>query len=188
MTNFQRAVWFFSVLILLLILPSCAQKKGLLLPQMNGQTLSQAKQNVGAGKYQKAIDLYKAEHERHPQDRILVKEYVKSLEEIKTAADRALQREDFESAGRAYNVLLKNYSDFKGFSHILSFDRAQLHSRLTSCKTALSQKGFQEYREGDLSEAISLWQDYLALDPHNADIKKALNTAKTQQKNLQQTQ
>ena len=139
------------------------------------------------GKYQKAIDLYQAEYEKHPQDRVLVKDYVQSLEEIKTAADRALNREDFASAGNAYNVLLKNYPDFKGFAHRLSFDRAQLHSRLTNCKTALSKKGFQEYREGNLSEAISLWQDYLALDPHNTDIKKALNTAKTQQKNLQQT-
>jgi len=187
MMNFRRAVWIVAALTVLLIFPSCMKMKGLLLPQMNDQTLSQAKQNVGAGKYQKAIDLYKTEYERHPKDRLLVKEYVKSLEEIKTAGDRALQREDFESAGKAYNVLLKNYSDFKSFTHVLSFDRAQLHSRLTTCKTALSKKGFQEYREGDLSEAITLWQDYLALDPNNTDIKKALNTAKTQQKNLQQT-
>ena len=187
MMNFRRAVWIFPVLILLLIFPSCVKMKSLLLPQTNGQSLSQAKQNVTAGKYQKAIDLYKAEYERHPQDRVLVKEYVQSLEEIKTAADRALNREDFESAGDAYNVLVKNYADFKGFTHSLSFDRSQLNSRLTNCTTALSKKGFQEYREGDLSEAISLWQDYLALDPHNTDIKKALNTAKTQQKNLQQT-
>ena len=59
------------------------------------KTLSQARQYVTAGKYQKAIDFYKAEYKRHPQDRELVKEYVKSLEEIKTAADRALGREDF---------------------------------------------------------------------------------------------
>jgi len=188
MMNFQRAVWIFAALTLLLAFPSCMQMKRFLLPQTNGQTLSQARQNMTAGKYQKAIDLYKAEYEKHPQDRALVKEYVKSLEEIKTAGDRALHREDFEFAGKSYNVLLKNYSDFKGFTNMLSFDRAQLHSRLTNCKTALSKKGFQEYREGDLSEAISLWQNYLALDPHNADIRKALNTARTQQKNLQQTQ
>ncbi len=191
MMNFKKAVWIFPALILLLICPSCMKMKSLLkpqTPQTYGQTLSQAKQNVTAGRYQKAIDLYQAEYERHPQDRVLVKEYLKSLEEIKMTADRALSREDFESAGKAYNVLLKNYPDFKGFKHMLSFDRAQLYSRFTNCKTALSKKGLQEYREGDLDEAISLWQDYLALDPHNADIKKALNTAKTQQKNLQQTQ
>lgn len=201
MTNFQRGVWIFTALALLLVLPSCMQKKSLSSPQprgqvqkrslpspqTRGQVLGQARQHMTTGKYQKAIDLYQAEYEKHPQDRVLVNEYVQSLEEIKTAADRALNREDFASAGDAYNVLLKNYEDFKGFAHRLSFDRSQLNSRLANCTTALSRKGFQEYREGNLSEAISLWQDYLALDPHNTDIKKALNTAKTQQKNLQQT-
>jgi cytochrome c-type biogenesis protein CcmH/NrfG len=71
---------------------------------------------------------------------------------------------------------------------MLSFDRAKLNAKITDCKTALSKKGFQEYRQGNLSEAIALWQGYLAIDPNNADIKKAVNTAKLQQKNLQQKQ
>jgi tetratricopeptide (TPR) repeat protein len=187
MVDPNRAGKFFPALILLLIFSSCAQMQSLLSPQPPVQELSQARQYVTEGEYQKAIDFYNAEYKRHPQDRELVKEYVKSLEEIKTAANRALGREDFATAGKTYYVLLKNYPDFKDFADLLSFDRAQLNSRLTKCKTVLYKKGFQEYREGNLSESIALWQDYLAIDPDNTDIKKALNTAKTQQKNLRQT-
>jgi tetratricopeptide (TPR) repeat protein len=201
MVDFRSAHRLFPVLIALLIFPSCAQMKSSLspqasvqapqasvqAPQASVQARSQARQYITAGEYRKAIDLYKAEYQKHPQDPVLVKEYVKSLEEIKTAADRASGREDFASAGKTYNILLKNNSNFKGFAHELSFDSAQLNLRLKNCKTALSRKGFQAYREGNLSEAISVWQDYLEIDPNNPDVKKALNTARMQQKNLQQT-
>ena len=177
MVNLYRTSKFFPALILLLIFSSCAQMKS---------ELSPPRQYPAAGKPQKVIDFYNAELKKHPQDRVLIKEYVKSLEEIKVAADKASGREDFATACKTYHVLLQNYPDFKDFAHLLSFNRAQLNSRLTKCKTALYKKGFQEYRAGNLNEAISLWQDYLTIDPNNTDIKKALNTAKKQQKNLQQ--
>lgn len=200
MVDLRKADRLFPALVLLLIFPSCVQMKSWLSPQASGQapqtsahapqpsgqTPNQIKQHVTAGEYQKAIDLYKTEYKNHPQDRLLVKEYMKSLEEIKTTADSASGREDFLSAGKTYNVLQKNYPDFKDFARALTFDSAQLKSRLTNCMTALSTKGFQAYREGSLSEAISLWQDYLLIDPTNTDIKKAVKTAKTQQNNLQQ--
>jgi tetratricopeptide (TPR) repeat protein len=199
MENFCKIRWPFTALIFLLIFTSCAQIKSRLSPQTTVQTpaptpvqvpaptQSPVKQYMRTGEYQKAIDFYKAEYGKHPQDRLLVKSYVSILEEIKTTADRALDREDLACAGKAYSVLLKNYPDFKGFAHMLSFEMAQINSRLTNCKTALSKKGFQAYREGNLDEAISFWQDNLTIDPNNTDIRKSLNTAKMQQQNLQNT-
>jgi tetratricopeptide (TPR) repeat protein len=191
MEDFRKVRWSFTALIFLLIFPSCAVIKSRPSPQTPVQTpvqtQSPVKQYMRTGAYQKAIDFYKAEYEKRPQDRLLVNGYVSILEEIKTVADRASDREDLVCAGKTYNVLLKNYPDFKGFARMLSFEMAQINSRLTNSKTALSRKGFQAYREGNLDEAILLWQDNLAIDPNNTDIRKALNTAKMQQKNLQQT-
>lgn len=177
----------FAILLLLLVFPACAQMKSGPAPQDSVQEAGHIKRTVASGDHQKIINDYKADYAKNPHDQVLVKEYVKSLEEIKVVADRALEREDYASAGKTYKVLLKNYPDFKGFAHMLSFDKTKLNTKVTNCKTSLSKKGFQEYREGNLREAISLWQDYLAIDPNNADIKKAVNTAKLQQKNLQQT-
>ena len=193
---------FFAILIFLIVFPACAQMKTGASPQtsvqepMKSGTSSQAsvqetgsnKKLMKTGDYQKTIDAYKAEYAKHQQDHALLREYVKSLEEMNDAADGSYKREDYTSAGTTYNVLLKNYPAFKAFTHMLSFDRAKLNAKITDCKTALSKKGFQEYRQGNLSEAIALWQGYLAIDPNNADIKKAVNTAKLQQKNLQQKQ
>lgn len=190
-------VRFCAIIIVLLLLSACAQMKSGPTPQsstqamthsrQSAQQLTPARQHIEAGEYQKAIDEYQKEYTKRPQDQVLAKEYVKGLEDIKAAADGALKKEDYASAGKTYKILQKNYPEFKGFSAMLSFDRAYLNARLTTCKDALSKKGFQEYRQGNLNEAISLWQGYLVIDPTNGDIKKALNTAKIQQKNLQQT-
>ena len=198
--NFQEPGRLFIILLLLIIFPSCAQMKNGPSPQASVQEPMKSDtsphtpvQETGStrklmktGDHQKNIDAYKAEYAKQPQDQALLREYVKSLEEMNDAAGSSFEREDYTAAGKTYNVLLKNYPAFKAFTHMLSFDRAKLNAKLTECKTALSKKGFQEYRQGNLGEAIALWQGYLAIDPNNADIKKAVNTAKMQQKNIQQ--
>ena len=61
-----------------------------------------------------------------------------------------------------------------------------INEKLNKCKKALFKQGFQEYRKGNLSKTIALWQDLLTIDPQNTDIKESLRTAKLQQKNLQE--
>ena len=171
-------------MLVLLFFAGCAQmKSGSIQQQSSGQEHRRAKVTSNQ---QKTIDDYKAEYARDPNNQTLVKEYVKTIEEMKSNADRALEREDFSSACKDYRTLHKNFGEFKGFAHMLSFDRAKLNTRLMMCRDGLSKRGFQEYRQGNLHQAILLWQDYLTIDPYSADIKKALTTAKLQQKNLHQ--
>jgi len=209
MITFQRLGQFLCVVSLLFVLQACAETKNGPPPQAVTQQPQEApappkeaaapKPESAAvvtkpirppacvnGDYQKTIDYFRRERRHRPHDQTLVKEYVKSLKEMKTAADRASQNEDFVHAGKAYNVLLRNYPHFKDFAQDLSFDKTQLNTGVRNCKTTLYNRGFQEYRAGKLNEAISLWQGYLTIDPRNSDIRKALNTAKAQQKNLQQ--
>jgi len=150
------------------------------------QAVNLAKKHMEAGEYQKAIDIYHVEVQKHPHDLSLAREYVKSIGNIASAAGKALDEKDFASAGRKYDVLLKNYAHFKGFDKELSFNSIYLNEKLCYCKKAIFKQGFQEYRKGNLSEAIELWQDLLVIDPQNTDIKKALKTATLQQKNLQE--
>ena len=184
MDNLRRPKQLFILLTILLIVQSCAAIENWISPKV--QTQTHAKQFMDEGEYQKAIDAYNVEYLKQPQDQALVKEYVKSLGDIKSAADKALEEEDFASAGKNYNVLLKNYSRFKNFDKRLSFNRTYLNKKFSHCKQSLSKQGFQEYRKGNLSAAIALWQNLLAIDPHNTEIKEALRIATLQQKNLQE--
>ena len=140
---------------------------------------------VEAGEYQKALEEYGVRHRKYPRDQALTTEYAKSVEEMKSAADKACDEKQFAAAGRTYDVLLKRYAQFKDFAHLLTFNNAYLNQKLSLCKRSLSVLGFQEYRKGNLNEAIVMWRGLLMIDPNNEDIKKAVNTATQQQKNLQ---
>ena len=138
-----------------------------------------------AGEYQKALDEYDVRYRKHPRGRTVTTEYAKTVEEMRSAADKACDEQEFAAAGRTYDLLLKRYDRFKDFAHLLTFNRAYLNQKVSLCKKSLSVLGFQEYRKGNLSEAIAMWRGFLMIDPNNEDIKKAMNTATEQQKNLQ---
>jgi tetratricopeptide (TPR) repeat protein len=152
----------------------------------SSQAADSAKKYMEAGEYQNAIEAYHVEYRKNPHDQALVGEYVKCIEDITSAAHKALDEKDFASAGRNYDVLLKNYALFKELGKKLSFNSTHVNQKLSDCKRAMFTQGIQEYRKGNLSGAIALWQDLLAIDPHNTDTKEALRTAKLQQKNLKE--
>jgi len=154
-------------------------------PSEPAQPEPSPKQCMEAGEYQKALEEYGVRYRKHPRDLSLTKEYAKSVEAVKSAADKACDEKEYAAAGRIYDLLLKRYPQFKNFAHMLTFNKAYLDQKLSLCKKSLSVMGFQEYRKGDLNEAITMWRGLLMIDPHNEDIRKALNTATEQQKNLQ---
>jgi hypothetical protein len=57
---------------------------------------------------------------------------------------------------------------------------------LTECSDRLSRLALTQYRQGNLTAAISLWKSILEFEPGNAGAKKAIDTASTQLKNLRQ--
>jgi tetratricopeptide (TPR) repeat protein len=152
----------------------------------SAQASDQAKKQMDAGEYQKAIDLYSVQYRKNPHDEALVREYLKCIEHIKSVADKSFAEKDFASAGRNYDVLLKNCAHFKELDKRLSFNSTDLNERLGDCKRAMFTQGIHEYRKGNLNGAIALWQDLLAIDPQNTDTKEALRTAKLQKENLQE--
>jgi tetratricopeptide (TPR) repeat protein len=111
-----------------------------------------AAQAVKAGNFAKAIDLFHAAHKENPADAELLAKYLGTVNEIKAIADNAFGAEDFARAGMVNVLLLKNFASFEGL----------------------------EYRKGNLAKAIAVWEGLLSFDPDNAEIKKAVNTAKTQ--------
>lgn len=186
----RQSYWILQVLGLLCLAQSCAGTRGGQSPggpfQESSQAIDLAREQIELGQYQNAIDIYMTEYRSRPQDDVLGREYVKGLEDIMAVAEKAFSEHNLASSGRIYSLLLKNYPYFKDFAGKLSFKRADLDTRLAHCRKSLAAQGFQEYRQGNLSEAIAVWEDLLTIDPDNAEIKGAVKTAKLQQKNLEQ--
>lgn len=189
----------FTILLLPIVM-ACAQTRDWVTAKLPGQapapagevsppsgpSVHLARLHMQAGAYQEAIDVYDAVYQKQPHDQALLKEYAESIEYMAASADQALGRQDTGGAGKIYHVLLRNIARFEGFDAKLSFTRSGLNDKLAYCKKTLFQQGFQEYREGNLNQAIAVWQDLLVIDPHNKDIQEALKTARTQQRNLQE--
>ena len=148
-------------------------------------TEEQLSSSLKAGDFRKAIEIYRETYQKYPLDRTVQSGYVRSLELIKSGGDRAFERRDFAVAGYVYESLLKNISSVKHLNGTFSFDREELTSRIRNCKKILFQNGLEKYRSGNLSQAISLWKSILVFDPENEEVKKAVDIATLQLKNLQ---
>ncbi|WP_054032778.1 hypothetical protein [Desulfatitalea tepidiphila] len=209
MTLTARHIGFMLIVLLLPGIWSCAQtgervspQKGMETPPAPAEQTSRpsadgsarapipaadlARREMDAGRYQKALDLYDMAQRSAPQDRQVLQDYTVSVEKIRSVARQAMDQQDFVSAGRIYHVLLKNHSNFHRLDGTLSFDAADLDENLANCKKCIAKQGFEAYRNGELDEAIALWEALLEIDPGNTEIKDALRIARMQHKNLQE--
>jgi tetratricopeptide (TPR) repeat protein len=148
-------------------------------------TEEQVSSHLRAGEFPKAIDIYREVYQKYPQDPTVRSGYVKTLELIKSGGDQAFERSDFALAGRVYRILLNNFSSVSRLNGSLSLNREGLTARIRDCEKILFEKGLEQYRSGNLNQAIALWKSILAFDPENREIKKVVDMATFQFINLQ---
>jgi len=146
--------------------------------------LAAAGDYVAKGEFKSALDLHRMAAEKYPGDETLEKGYLSTVEDIKKAADQSFEKGDFGQSGRAYHILLKNVP--LGIASGLSFTKKGLTERVDECREALSQQALSQYRSGNIDHAISLWKSILSFDPGNKNVKKLIDTATIQLKNLKQ--
>jgi len=145
----------------------------------------QAHLHLTAGDFQKTIEIYIEIYQQNSKDSRVRKSYTKAIKAIKKNADQAFERKDFASAGRVYEILWRNYSHFPDMKPSPSWNIKILEDRVQNCKTFLYQKALDQYRSGNLSDATAIWKSILEFDPENAEIKKAVDTATIQLRNLE---
>jgi len=183
-----RAVLFVAAL---LLLTACVPQKNVELdPALQksaevDRAVRESEQDIRKGDLDGALGVYTAALRKYPGDAGLLKYHLEAAEDIRDAADNAFDKEDFALSGRTYAVLLRNYPHFKEIAGDLSFDRNYLKGRLTECSDRLSKLALTQYRQGNLAAAISLWKNILEFEPGNGGVKKSIDTASNQLKNLQ---
>jgi tetratricopeptide (TPR) repeat protein len=148
-------------------------------------TEEQVSLHLKTGEFRKAIDLCKMIYYKYPQDSRARSGYIRTLESIKTSGDRAFEGSDFALAGSVYEIVLRNVCSESRLNDSLSFSRESLTARIGNCKKILFENGLEQYRSGNLNQAISVWKSILAFDPENREIKRAVEMATFQFSNLQ---
>ena len=143
----------------------------------------QFRQELGGGNYAKALAVYQAALKDYPGDKAAKAACAKGVGEIRVLGDEALAAKEYALAGKINGLLLKNLESFEGVAgepNGEGLSRQDLDEALRACSSGLTNGGLAEYRKGNLESAIALWDELLAFDPGNAEIKKAVETAKAQ--------
>jgi len=145
---------------------------------------TQARLELKAGNPAKALELSSALLKEYPGGSGAAANFLKLVQEIKAAADKAMADKDYVRAGKWYVAILKDSASFEGFTPTVAFARTDLTEAIAACRDVLTKSGLEEYRKGNLAKAIEVWEGLLSFDPENAEIKKAVQTAKTQQSEI----
>ncbi len=138
-------------------------------------------QFLSAGDFQRALEAYKEVYRKYGKDGQVLKGLSGVVEAIRKRADVAYKREDFATAGRLCRILLKSAPRPRGNPF---FDAAAVARRLADCSDSLTRKGLEYYRTGEMKRAIAIWEKVLEFDPDNMEVKKAVETASLQMRNL----
>jgi tetratricopeptide (TPR) repeat protein len=149
------------------------------------QAEKQAQSYLKSGDIQKGIEIYRSLTQQYPSDTTVSNLYISLLESIKGQADLDFKRKDFAPAGRTYRILLKNYSSLSHLNSFLSYNAGLLDTGIETCRKILFEDALEQYRSGNLSQAISIWRNILSFDPENLEVKKARNKAILQTRNLE---
>ena len=144
----------------------------------------QSRQYLEADNFRKAINSYRATYLQYPNDPVLTTNLINVILDMKFLAEIAISKEDFLSAGGIYYALLKEQKYFNKFYKSLSIPKEFLDEGIENCRLQLTKRGLEQYRKGNLAEAISIWKGILKFDPDNQQIKKAIETATTQLKSI----
>ncbi len=139
-----------------------------------------ARQALQAGNMSGALGIFQAGLKNDPADPALASGLLKTAAAVKAAGDKALAAKDFVLAGRINALLLRQFGSFEALRRDIGFSKAELEEAVSTCRESLTQTGLEEYRKGNLVKALAVWEGLLSFDPDNAEIKKAVVTAKTQ--------
>jgi outer membrane protein assembly factor BamD (BamD/ComL family) len=183
--DLQKRVILSLGIFVLLFLSSCGWSKREQIQRQVDHAAWQAQMELEAGKFQRAIVIYREVYQKYPQDPTVRSGYIKTLESIKRGGDRAFERSNFALAGCTYEIVLKHVSSLTRLNASLSFNRGCLTAKIKRCKKLLFENGLKQYRSGNLDKAISIWKSILVFDPENQEIKKVVDMATLQLRNLQ---
>jgi hypothetical protein len=141
--------------------------------------------HLQAGEYDKALEAPLTLSPSKLRDPGRAAAFSKTMADIKRRADAAAASRNYVEAGKAYAVLAGRYAEASELGLKLPFSREAVDDGLKECRAELTRQGLEHYRKGEISQAISIWKGLLQFDPGNAEIRKAVETAREQQKGLQ---
>jgi len=132
------------------------------------------------GQVDKALDLSFKGWKEHQPGHEFKTLYFNLLNNLKKQADQDLASGKMDLAGKEFYALKMYKNKHKALASEAPFSLEEIEKSIKICSQDLTNRGLMEYRNGKLKEAIATWEKVLTFDPENEEVKKALQTARTQ--------
>ncbi|MFO7980691.1 MAG: hypothetical protein R6V00_07660 [Candidatus Aminicenantes bacterium] len=131
--------------------------------------------NLPPGDFQEAIEAYSTAHQKNPDNKIILEDYIRTLEEFKLSADKAFDEGNYLLANNRYYILSKNFSRFESFQKSLSIDLETIRMRMRECLVKRIEIQVAEaLQHSDYSLAIEAYQNALRAYPNDAYLTSQL--------------
>ncbi len=133
---------------------------------------TQARLEIDAGRFQRAVDLCKEVYHAYPQDPAVRNSCIKTLESIKSRGDRALERNDFKLAEKIYEVLERNWVYFSEFSPSLSFRKNSLEKKIKTSRRLFTEEQVSSHlKAGEFRKAVDLCKEIYQRYPQDQTVR-----------------
>lgn len=137
------------------------------------RAFAESQQHMAAGNYQEAINSYDAAYAHSPNEPDARENYIQTVEEIKTSADKSYGAKKFALSEEVYSVLSKNFAKFKSFEKSLSFNKAYLDHKIKDCRVARNEALAQNaLKDGNFSGAIEICRRSVRSYPNDSLVQK----------------
>ncbi|GBD99666.1 hypothetical protein BMS3Abin07_01705 [bacterium BMS3Abin07] len=110
--------------------------------------------------------------------------YVKAIEGISKKGIKYYNSEKYMSAGKTLRRAVSFMPADKKILAEIKYSSEDLELFIEDSSAHLMDRGFKEYRKGNLGYAVSVWKGILEFNPDYKDAIKAIDTATVQMKNL----
>lgn len=100
-------------------------------------------------------------------------------------AARAEGKGHFDTAGRFYRMALGLYPKSTQLRTVLVMTEEAVKLKIDECADELMKSGLVAYREGDLAEAVAVWEKIAPFYPDYSPSNVAIKTAKQQIESLE---
>jgi tetratricopeptide (TPR) repeat protein len=156
--------------------------------QRDGGTRESIAAHLDRKEHEKALEKINDELKKGVPELYYGGEYVDALNGLLEKGAGLYYLGEYEAAGLAFRLAFESYPSAAGIRGRVQFSPDEIGALIEGCSTNLMEKGLISYREGALQNAIGIWEKIPAFDPANEEAKRALKTAITQLRNLNDLQ
>ena len=115
----------------------------------------------------------------------LANSYIRAMNSLIAIADRMYMEQNFSKAGNSYRLTLKSYPTHTALKNKITRNQNDIHQQINNCADQLLDEGLSAYRNGELQAAIDTWSQIREFHPSYKASQQAIQTTRTQLKNLQ---